>query len=247
MSALGRTLAGAALVACASPLLSHALAAGEPIIGTPRGLAAPARADGRSGEPGGPGLALRAAKALTCARNGPLVVDDAVVLVRDGKIESVRPAREAEVPAGYERLDLGPLWVMPGMVDLHFHSAGSFDINDMVYLANPELRVAASVVPRNPNLDRDVAGGVTTVLYIPGSGTNIGGQGVLLKTGLDRFEEMAVRNPGSLKVAQWGNPERWIMGVGKTFEGWTIRNTFQRGRMYAQAWKDFEAGKGPEP
>jgi imidazolonepropionase-like amidohydrolase len=204
-------------------------------------------AAGRAGEPGGPGLALRCAKALTCARQGPLVVDNAIVLVRDGKIEQVKPARETQVPQGYEVLDLGPLWTMPGMIDLHYHSAGSFDINDMVYLANPELRVAASVIPRNPNLDRNVAGGVTSVLYIPGSGTNIGGQGVLLKTGFDRFEEMVIRNPGSLKVAQWGNPERWMMGVGKTFEGHTIRDTFQRGKAYAAAWKNFEQGKGAEP
>jgi imidazolonepropionase-like amidohydrolase len=242
----------AALALLALAAAGERAGAGEPIIGRAIGgrgdpAAWGAPNDGRAGQPGGPGLALRCAKALTCARSGPQFIDEAVVLVRDGKIEAITPAPEAKVPEGYERLDLGAHWLMPGMVDLHYHSAGSFDINDMVYLANPELRVAASVVPRNPNLDRNVAGGVTTVLYIPGSGTNIGGQGVLLKTGLDRFEEMVVRNPGSLKVAQWGNPERWVMGVGKTFEAYTIRDTFSRGRAYAQAWKDFEQGRGPQP
>ena len=33
--------------------------------------------------------------------------------------------------------------------------------------------------------ERALAGGVTSLLYIPGSGTNIGGQGVLIKSGFD--------------------------------------------------------------
>jgi hypothetical protein len=31
---------------------------------------------------------------------------------------------------------------------------------------------------------------VTSVLYIPGSGTNMGGQGVLLRTGAETYEDM---------------------------------------------------------
>jgi imidazolonepropionase-like amidohydrolase len=200
-----------------------------------------------AGERGGPGLALRAAKALTVPMQGPQVVDNAVVLVRDGKIESVGPAASTPVPAGYVVEDLGERWVMPGMIDLHCHIGGTFDINDMVLLTNPELRVMTSVVNDNPNMRRAIAGGVTTVLYIPGSGTNSGGQGVLVKTAPGTFEEMLVRAPGSLKVAQWGNPERWAIGVGKLVENYNLRTMFQRGLTYARAWQAFEAGEGEKP
>jgi hypothetical protein len=124
---------------------------------------------------------------------------------------------------------------------------GTFDINDMVLLANPELRVATSVVPNNPNFQRAVAGAVTTVLYIPGSGTNCGGRGVLVKTGLERFADALVREPGSIKIAQWGNPERWGPGIGKCFENYAIRDIFRRGLGYAEAWKAYEEGRGEKP
>jgi imidazolonepropionase-like amidohydrolase len=194
------------------------------------------------GEKGGPGLALTFAKALVCSWEGEKVVDNAVILIKDGKIQSVEPRESASIPVDYRERDFGPLWAMPGMIDLHSHVGGSFDINDMVYVTNPELRVHCSVIADNPNFRRAIAGAVTSVLFIPGSGTNSGGQGVLVKTGLDRYEPAIIRDPGSLKVAQWGNPERWAIGVGKTFENWHLRKMFEQGRSYAKRWEEFEAG-----
>ncbi|HKX46235.1 MAG TPA: amidohydrolase family protein, partial [Planctomycetota bacterium] len=177
-------------------------------------------------------LAVRAAKVLTAAREGAQFVDRGVVLVRDGKIEAVGASSEVAVPEGYVELDAGRNWLMPGMVDLHCHVGGTFDINDMVYLANPGVRAHTAVIPDNDSLERAIASGVTSVLFIPGSGTNVGGQGVLFKTGHERYEQALIRNPGSLKIAQWGNPERWAIGVGKTFENYTIREILTRGRGY---------------
>lgn len=201
----------------------------------------------KAGERGGAGLALLAQKALTAQYEGEQALDDALVLVKDGRIEALGPRGELAVPAGYVVRDLGELWLMPGMIDLHCHTGGSFDINDGVLVTNPELRVRASVIPRNPNFERQLASGVTSVLFIPGSGTNSGGQGVLLKTGLPTYDESLIRDPGSLKVAQWGNPERWAIGVGKTFENFHLREMFTQGRGYARQWAEFEAGKGPKP
>ena len=202
----------------------------------------------RAGEPGGPGLAVLARKAVGCGPDGREVVDRPVLLVRDGRIEAIGTARAVAVPAGYVVVDQGERWLAPGFVDLHCHVAGGpgglGDINDAVFLTNPELRAKATVVPGNPLLERAVAGGVTTVLYIPGSATNMGGQGILLKTGLDTYEAMVVRDPGSLKLAQAGNPERWAIGVGRSFMNWNTRNTFQRGVRYGRAVAAEEQG-GP--
>ena len=170
----------------------------------------------------------------------------------DGLIEAVGPVASTPIPEGCPVVDLGPLWLTPGFIDLHCHIAGvSFfmtnDLNDMVYMTNPGLRASSAVRPRNQDLSRAVAGGVTSVLYIPGSGTNIGGQGVLLKTWLPTYERMEIRNPGSLKLAQAGNPERWAMGVRRTLMNWNTRNTFQRGVAYGKRWEAFESGKGEKP
>ena len=202
-------------------------------------------------------FAIRAAKALVTGEDGRGVIDGAVVLVVDGKIQTIGPAREVEIPAGWEVVDCGRSWICPGFIDLHCHIAGqSFlvnDINDMVYMTNPGLRASAAVRPGNPDLLRAVAGGVTSVLFIPGSGTNMGGQGVLLKTGLPTYERMEIRNPGSLKLAQAGNPERWAIGVGRSLMNWNTHKTFERGLAYAQrrleergSVSDESSGKEPD-
>lgn len=206
-------------------------------------------------EPGAPGsargLAVRARKALVVPPEGPQVVDNAVMLVADGRIEAVGPARSTAIPEGYELLDVGDDWIMPGMIGLHCHTASrNFfvnDLNDQIYLTNPGLRAYVSVVPGNTNLERAVAGGVTSVLYIPGSATNIGGWGVLLKTGFDSYERMEIRNPGSMKLAQSGNPESWTVTVGRSFMNWNTRQTFVRGLAYARRWRAYLAGEGERP
>ncbi|QDU65055.1 amidohydrolase family protein [Engelhardtia mirabilis] len=192
-------------------------------------------------DPSSDNVALRAAKILTCAEGDlPAVINDGLVLVENGVIVAIGPADSIEVPEGVELIDVGDHWLMPGMIDLHCHVAGRslFEINDLndgVYLTNPGLRASAAVVPLVDTLELGLAGGVTSVLYIPGSATNIGGQGVLLKTGFDTFGEMLIRNPGSMKLAQAGNPERYTWGVGRSFMNWNTRDTIERGMGRARA------------
>lgn len=199
------------------------------------------------GERGGAELVLHAAKIITCAPEGAdteRVVDNGVVVVRDGRITFVGAPSELPTASGPRvTRDLGSSWLMPGMIDLHTHESGvslyeANDLNDLVYLANPGLRASSAVQPANRASLDAAMNGVTTVLYIPGSGSNIGGQGVLLKTGFDRYEDCEVRNPGSMKLAQAGNPERFAWGVNRSFMNWHTRSTLERGLAYAKAWKD---------
>jgi len=192
----------------------------------------------------GEGLALRAAKVITCAEPA-MVLTGGTVLLRDGKIVGLLRSDEP-LPKGYELRDFGDAWLMPGMVDLHTHVAGT-GINDAVFQANPGLRATATVVPGNSSLQRALAAGVTTMLYIPGSATTVGGQGVLLKTAPHRYEDMLLRDPGSLKVAQADNPKRWGYGMNRIMLNWSIRDIFREGRDYAAAWTAFETGQGAEP
>ena len=190
------------------------------------------------GEPGGKGLAILTAKALTVPLEGEQFIDNAVVLVKDGLIEAVGRAADTPIPMGYEVLDVGDRWLSPGMVDLHSHIAGTWDINDTVYLTNPGVRASVAVRPGDQKMKQGLAGGVTTILFIPGSGSNIGGQGILLKTGLDDYDAIVVRDPGSMKLAQAGNPERWTIRPGRAFMNWNTRNTLQRGVAYAKRYEE---------
>ncbi|MAE28521.1 MAG: amidohydrolase family protein [Planctomycetota bacterium] len=201
------------------------------------------------GELGGPGIALRATKVLTAAGDDGVteaIIDHGLVLVRDGRIEAVGAADELPIPAGYEVKDLGERWLMPGLVELHSHVAGT-GYNDAVYQTNPGLRASATVIPDRLYLQRATAGGVTTLLFIPGSATNMGGQGVLLKPGLDTFDEMLVRAPGSVKIAQGDNPKRWGYGMQRSLMAWNLRQELRAGLAYARRWADHERGAADQP
>jgi imidazolonepropionase-like amidohydrolase len=48
-------------------------------------------------------------------------VRDAVVVIRDGKIEAAGPRSRVPVPAGVDTLDARGGWLLPGLVDAHVH------------------------------------------------------------------------------------------------------------------------------
>ena len=215
---------------------------------TQSSLHAPEKVGGvEPGAVGGVGLALISKKVVLAEFRGRDVINNGVVLIKDGKIQAVGTRAKIVIPAEYHVLDVGDRWLIPGLVEMHNHVAGRFGLNDMVYLANPGLRASADVEPGNHLTRMGLAGGVTSVLYIPGSGTNVGGQGVLLRTGFNTYERCEIRNPGSLKLAQAGNPERWLMRPGRTLMNYNTRATFKKGIAYAKTWEAFERDGGIKP
>src|SRR5262245_12935011 len=192
-----------------------------------------------------PRIALHVGKAITCA--GEPVVR-ATILIADGKIQAIGPRDKIKVPEGYEVVDHSDKFAMPGLVDAHSHVGGTGDINEMVYQTNPELRVLDVIRPNNDQLKNAVAGGVTTITFIPGPGTNMGGWGALMKTGPGKLEDVLVRFPGVLKIAQAGNPERrgGEVGSGRMGMNFVIREQLREGMGYVKDWDDYEAGKRKE-
>ncbi len=192
--------------------------------------------------------AWRATKVLTLEGEP---IHDGVMLTKNSKIIAIGRARDISIPDDYKIVDAGDGWLVPGLVDLHCHVASKTmgDINDMVHATNPEFRTIDLITMDHDTLKDALAGGITCVLYIPGSGSNMGGFGTLTKTGGNNPDEALVRFPGSLKIAQAGNPERRSGDLGSTNMGMNqgLRFTLQRGYEYFKAWEDHEAGKGPKP
>ena len=56
---------------------------------------------------------------------GRPAVTDAVIVVRDGKIDAVGPRSEIPVPAGIDTIDARGRWVVPGLIDTHVHYSQS--------------------------------------------------------------------------------------------------------------------------
>jgi imidazolonepropionase-like amidohydrolase len=207
----------------------------------------PARSEAAARPRSKPRLAIMGGKLVTVTRE---VAEGGVLLIADGKIEKVirDPPAGYSPPEGYVVVDASGRWVLPGFVDLHSHIGGT-DINDMVYQVNPGLRVLDNIVPDNPLLRRAQAGGVTTILFIPGSGTNMSGFGALMKTGGRTLEDVLIRFPGALKIAQGGNPERGGGDLGRDRMGmnWLIRNALREGKTYTELWDAYEAGRIKTP
>ena len=155
-----------------------------------------------------PGYVFRAKKILPVTQPP---IDEGAIVTKNGKIEAIGRAKDIAVPAGYEVIECGDTWLVPGFVDLHCHIASeSFDLNDTVHPTNPEFRTLDLITMEHDQIRMARAGGVTSVLYIPGSGSNMGGFGTLTKTWGKTPDEALIRFPGSLKIAQAGNPEREI-------------------------------------
>ncbi|MEM7248798.1 MAG: amidohydrolase family protein [Acidobacteriota bacterium] len=175
-------------------------------------------------------------------------IEDGVVVVTDGLIEAMGPASSVRIPAGAQVIHEDDAWLFPGYVDLHTHVAGT-DLNDTVYPVNSELNVLTQLVPGNQELLEGIAGGVTTSLFIPGSGSNLGGFGALLKTAGEDLDELVLRFPGAMKIAQAGNPERRSgeTGRGRLGMNWNIRRELQQGKDYHEAWVAYEQGRATHP
>jgi imidazolonepropionase-like amidohydrolase len=161
------------------------------------------------------------------------VIAQGSIEVTGGKITYVGAPRE--LPADTKVFDYPEAWAAPGLVDLHthIHTGGWGDINDMVRSVNPGLRACSTIRPDNSAMRVACAAGVTTLFGIPGSGTNIGGFGVLYKPKSNpHFEKIVVQKVGGMKVAQDSNPARragtFAFGNNRASMGWILRNVCAR-------------------
>lgn len=192
--------------------------------------------------------------AFRCARILPVTgapIEDGVILCENGRIVALGRADEVTIPERFQSVDCGDSWCSPGFVDLHCHIAGSSggDINDTLHQTNPEMRTLDLIGLNHPQMELARAGGITTVMFIPGSGANVGGFGTLIKTGGRSPEEALIQFPGCVKIAQGGNPTRRSGDLGITHLGMNqaLRMGLAEGYRYYRAWEDWAAGAGPKP
>ncbi len=194
--------------------------------------------------------AIRLNKILTMtpakgSDNSQRVIDHGIILISEGKIEALGPASTVKAPEGYTIIDASDRWAMPGIIEAHTHIGTEGGFNDMVTPINPELRIADCVNLEDIVVHKAVAGGVTTIHTLPGSGTNLAGFTVIVKLDSSRPEEMIVREVGAMKIAQAYNPERRGGDLGLTRMGmsWMLRSILKRAKEYTDAWQAYESGQ----
>lgn len=150
-------------------------------------------------------LAFTHARIITAA--GPEIPDGTLVVHR-GLIVAVGASGSVEIPVNAEVLDARGKVIMPGLVDTHSHigGAGGADGSSPI---QPDVRVLDAVNPLDSGFRRAVAGGITTVNVMPGSGHLLSGQTIYLKLRRKAGKPFARVDDLFILDAQ-GNPTRGI-------------------------------------
>ena len=142
-------------------------------------------------------------------------LDDADVLLRDGKVAAVGPALDAPDAT---RIDASGKWITPGVIDVHSHlgvypspgASAHSDGNEATAPVTAAVWAEHSVWPQDPGFHAALAGGVTSLQVLPGSANLVGGRGVTLKN-VSATTYQGMKFPGAphgLKMACGENPKR---------------------------------------
>lgn len=145
--------------------------------------------------------------------NGPAIANG-VLLIEDGKIAAVGPRDTVRIPrdATVVELEAGQV-IMPGLVDTHSH-IGEMAGADRSGPIQPEVRVLDALNVRSSGFKRALAGGITTVNIMPGSGHLVSGQTIYLKLRkADTIDDLLIYNAdgslaSGLKMANGTNSRR---------------------------------------
>jgi imidazolonepropionase-like amidohydrolase len=121
-------------------------------------------------------VAVTGAHILTIS--GP-EIDNGVLIVQRGKITAIGDA-STKVPADATVIDAKGKVVMPGLVDTHSHIGGIGGADGSAPI-QPDCRVLDSLSVLDSGFRRAVAGGLTTLNIMPGSGHLMSGQTIYAK------------------------------------------------------------------
>jgi len=159
--------------------------------------------------------AIFADQVMTMGPQG--TIEDAVLLLEEGKIKEVGSREEIEVSSDWETLDFSGARILPGLIDAHTHLGvhedgegwEGQDTNELTDPTTPQVRGLDGANPFDLGFQDAVAAGVTTVNLGPGSGNVIGGQFVAVKTvGGPVLDDRVIRQPTGMKMATGENPKR---------------------------------------
>ena len=179
-------------------------------------------------------------------------IDNGTILFADGKIVGVGAG--LAVPAGYDTVDGRGKWVTPGVIDAHSHLGvypspgvqGMSDGNEATSPNTAQVWAEHSLWPQDAGFNTARAGGVTTLLILPGSANLFGGRSVTVKNVPSRSMQ-GMKFPGApygLKMACGENPSRVYGGRNQSpatgmgnVAGY--RAAWINAAEYARKWDDY--------
>ena len=162
------------------------------------------------------GLAQETPHAFTGARILPVEgepIAKGTLLVSGGVITAIGPAGKVKIPATARKIDVAGKVIIPGLICTHSHIGGIGGADGSGPI-QPDVRIYDSLNVRDAGFRRAVAGGLTTLNIMPGSGHLLSGQTVYVKLrGSKTIEGLCVRDKegrilGGMKMANGTNSQR---------------------------------------
>ena len=182
------------------------------------------------------------------------ILPETDVLFVKGKITAV--GKDLAAPPGTTIINAKGKHLSSGIIDEHSHIA-LFSVNEWSEAVSAQVRMSDVINPADPNIYRQLAGGVTAAQLLHGSANPIGGQSALVKfrwgrsadsmriVGADKFIKFALGE----NVKRSNTPSAWVkrypqtrMGVEQVFQ-----DAFERARAYIAAQKAYEEGERDHP
>jgi imidazolonepropionase-like amidohydrolase len=175
------------------------------------------------------------------------------ILVRNGKIAEV--GANVAAPAGANVIDATGLFVMPGIIDCHSHIAIEGGVNEGSVSDSSMANIADVLNPADPDIYRDLAGGVTVANVLHGSANAIGGQTIVIKLrwGANAGGLVFQGAMPGIKFALGENPKRSnnpnIPGQVRRYPESrlgvedVIRQSFTEAVAYKKEWDDYNSAK----
>jgi imidazolonepropionase-like amidohydrolase len=144
------------------------------------------------------------------------LIENGAVLMENNTIAAI--GQNLAAPDGAVVVDGAGKWVTPGIIDIHSHLGvyasptvnAQSDGNELTNPNTAEVWSEHAIWPQDPQFERALAGGVTVLEILPGSGNLFGGRAVTVKN-VPAVTYQAMKFPGApqgLKMACGENPKR---------------------------------------
>ena len=162
-------------------------------------------------------------------------IQNGVLIVHKGKIVSVGK-QGSSIPSDAIVVDATGKVILPGLVDSHSHLGGPAG-GDASAALNPDARALDAVNPTSDGFHKALAGGITTINVMPGSGHLMSGQTLYIKMREEKvIEDLLITNEkgvyGGMKMANGTNPMRTTPGV---FPGTRAKSAAMARELFTKA------------